>query len=328
MGETFAPLRIVALGFYLHFLAGCYSGNHPGRIGTAAPDFTVQDSDHKVTLSQYRGQIVVLNFWATWCPPCIEETPALVKMTAREKDKGVVVLAVSIDADDAAYHKFLKDYSVNMITVRDEARKASNLYGTFGWPESYIIDRQGVIRRKFIGAVDWTSPEITDYLSKLVKFPSRCRSAGCGEQIATTRRRVMAPRRGAHLWGELENGFSAGVIALAVLAAVALLSLLAGVHLSDRKPVRLPVAPSSELRSDWSADATSPPLSAAASTAIRRTSGRPPAILSPPAWKAPEPCFPMATCPGRSAPQISLPTRPPAPATGATTNLPAPSAKV
>ena len=83
------------------------------------------------------------------------------------KDKGVVVLAVSIDADDAAYHKFFKDYSVNMITVRDEARKASNLYGTFGWPESYIIDRQGVIRRKFIGAVDWTSPEITDYLSKL-----------------------------------------------------------------------------------------------------------------------------------------------------------------
>ena len=88
-------------------------------------------------------------------------------MTARMKDKGVVVLAVSIDADDAAYHRFLKDYSVNMVTVRDEARKASSLYGTFGWPESYIIDRQGIIRRKFIGPVDWTSPEITDYLSKL-----------------------------------------------------------------------------------------------------------------------------------------------------------------
>ena len=83
----------------------------------------MQDSDHKVTLSQFRGQVVVLNFWATWCPPCIEETPSLVRMQARLKDKGVVVLAVSIDADDAAYHKFLKDYSVNMVTVRDEARK-------------------------------------------------------------------------------------------------------------------------------------------------------------------------------------------------------------
>lgn len=77
------------------------------------------------------------------------------------------MLAVSIDADDAAYHKFLKDYNVNMVTVRDEAKKASSLYGTFGWPETYIVDRNGVIRRKFIGAVDWNSPEITDFLSKL-----------------------------------------------------------------------------------------------------------------------------------------------------------------
>jgi peroxiredoxin len=127
----------------------------------------VQDSDRKVTLSQFRGQVVVLNFWATWCPPCIEETPSMVRMQARLRDKGVVVVAVSIDEDDAAYHKFLKDYGVNMVTVRDQARKASSLYGTFGWPETYIIDRSGVIRRKFIGPVDWTSAEVTDYLGKL-----------------------------------------------------------------------------------------------------------------------------------------------------------------
>jgi len=127
----------------------------------------VQDSDHTITLSQFRGQVVVLNFWATWCPPCVEETPALVRMTNQMKGKGITVLAVSIDADDAAYHKFLREYNVSMVTVRDEARKASNLYGTFGWPETYIIDRSGVIRRKFIGPVQWTSPEITDYLSKL-----------------------------------------------------------------------------------------------------------------------------------------------------------------
>jgi peroxiredoxin len=148
-------------------LIGCYSGSRPARIGSNAPDFTVQDSDHKVTLSEFHGQVVVLNFWATWCPPCVEETPSLVQMQARLKTKGVVVLAVSIDDDDGAYHKFLKEYGVNMVTVRDEARKASSLYGTFGWPESYVIDRQGVIRRKFIGAVDWSSPEVVDYLSKL-----------------------------------------------------------------------------------------------------------------------------------------------------------------
>ena len=148
-------------------LSGCYSGSHPARIGSNAPDFTLQDSDHKVTLSQFRGQVVVLNFWATWCPPCIEETPSLVRMQAHLKDKGVVVLAVSIDADDAAYHKFLKEYGVNMVTVRDESKKASSLYGTFGWPETFVIDRNGVVRRKFIGAVDWMSPEVTEYLSKL-----------------------------------------------------------------------------------------------------------------------------------------------------------------
>ncbi|MGC2152466.1 MAG: TlpA disulfide reductase family protein [Terriglobales bacterium] len=162
---SLAALALLAL--LISFLAACYSGSHPGSIGTAAPDFTVQDSDHKVTLSQFRGQVVVLNFWATWCPPCVEETPSLVRLQGLLKSKGVVVLAVSIDEDDSAYHKFLKDYGVNMVTVRDPSRKASSLYGTFGWPESYIIDRQGVIRRKFIGAVDWTSPEITDYLSKL-----------------------------------------------------------------------------------------------------------------------------------------------------------------
>jgi peroxiredoxin len=155
------------LAALIGFSTGCYNGNHPARIGSNAPDFTVQDSDHTVTLSQFRGQVVVLNFWATWCPPCVAETPALVHMQNLLKNKGVTVLAVSIDADDAAYHKFLKDYSVSMVTVRDESKKASTLYGTFGWPETYIIDRNGIIRRKFIGPVEWTNPEITDYLSKL-----------------------------------------------------------------------------------------------------------------------------------------------------------------
>jgi peroxiredoxin len=148
-------------------LTGCYSGGRPSRIGANAPDFTVRDSDHTITLSQFRGQVVVLNFWGTFCPPCVEETPSMVSMQARLKNKGVVVLGVSIDEDDAAYHKFLKDFNVNMVTVRDGAQKVSSLYGTFGWPETYVIDRNGVIRRKFIGAVDWSSPEITDYLSKL-----------------------------------------------------------------------------------------------------------------------------------------------------------------
>jgi len=149
------------------FLLGCYGGSRPKHIGDTAPDFTLQDSDHKVALSDYRGQVVVLNIWASWCPPCVEETPAMIAMQQRLKAKGVTIVGVSIDEDNDAYHRFLKEHGVNFVTVRDPDRKTANLYGTFAWPETYIIDRKGVIRRKFIGAADWTSPEITEFLSNL-----------------------------------------------------------------------------------------------------------------------------------------------------------------
>ena len=148
-------------------LSGCYTGSRPPRIGSNAPDFTVQDSDRTVALNQFRGQIVVLNFWATWCPPCVEEMPSLVQMQRRMKAKGVTVVAVSIDVDENAYRQFLKQHGVDLLTVRDPGQKTPELYGTHGWPETFIIDRKGVMRRKFIGAVDWTEPEITDFLSKL-----------------------------------------------------------------------------------------------------------------------------------------------------------------
>jgi cytochrome c biogenesis protein CcmG/thiol:disulfide interchange protein DsbE len=148
-------------------LSGCYSGSRPPRIGSNAPDFTVQDSERTLSLHDFRGQVVVLNFWATWCPPCVEEMPSLVEMQRRMKDKGVTVVAVSVDVDQNAYQQFRKDHNVNLLTVRDPNQKSSNLYGTFKFPETYVIDRKGVMRRKFIGAVEWTAPEITDFLGKL-----------------------------------------------------------------------------------------------------------------------------------------------------------------
>src|SRR5215471_804715 len=157
----------LALILPLAALSACYSGSRPPRIGTAAPDFTVQDADRTVKLSDFRGQVVVLNFWATWCPPCVEEMPSLVEMQRRMKAKGITVVAVSVDVDQNAYRQFLKDHNVNLLTVRDPGQKSNNLYGTFKFPETYIIDRNGVMRRKFIGAVEWTSPEITTFLEKL-----------------------------------------------------------------------------------------------------------------------------------------------------------------
>ena len=157
----------VLLAFLTVLLAGCYRGSRPPRIGTAAPDFTVQDADRTVTLRDLHGKVVVLNFWATWCAPCVEEMPSLVQLQQRFKDKGLSVVGVSIDVDGDAYRKFLKDYKIDFVTVRDPDQKTSSLYGTFKWPETYIIDRDGIVRRKFIGPVEWSQPEIVDFLSKL-----------------------------------------------------------------------------------------------------------------------------------------------------------------
>ena len=146
---------------------GCYTGSRPQHVGSAAKDFSLQDSDRRVNLNQFRGQVLVLNFWATWCAPCLEELPSLMSMQDRLRGRGVIVLGVSIDVDQDAYHRFLKQRAVNFLTVRDPEQKVAAMYGTSGWPETYIIDRQGVMRRKFIGAVDWNSQEVVQFLSKL-----------------------------------------------------------------------------------------------------------------------------------------------------------------
>lgn len=157
----------VLIGFLTLLLSGCYSGSRPPRIGSVAPDFTLQDTDRKISLSEMRGKIVVLNFWATWCPPCVDEMPSLVQMQQKMKNRGVEVLAVSVDVDQGAYSKFLKDHKIDLLTVRDPEQKSNNLYGTFKFPETYIVDRNGVMRRKFIGPVDWSQPEVLEFLSRL-----------------------------------------------------------------------------------------------------------------------------------------------------------------
>jgi cytochrome c biogenesis protein CcmG/thiol:disulfide interchange protein DsbE len=150
----------------LALTAGCYSGSRPPHIGSTAPDFTIKDSDKTVTLSKYEGKPILLNFWATWCPPCVEEMPSLVQLQQRLKGK-VTVIAVSTDIDDDAYHRFIQTHNIDLLTVRDGDQRINTMYGTYKFPETYVIDSKGVIRRKFIGAVDWNDPEIQAYLNGL-----------------------------------------------------------------------------------------------------------------------------------------------------------------
>ncbi len=149
---------------------GCDRGTRPENIGKTAPEFVVSDGTTTVDLNKLRGKVVVLNLWASFCAPCVEELPSLLAL--QEKMPGIVVVAVSTDQDEAVYRKFLVRHQVNLTTVRDEDGRVNQLYGTQLIPETYIIDRHGVIRRKFISAQDWTGAEIMDYLAKLERSDS------------------------------------------------------------------------------------------------------------------------------------------------------------
>jgi cytochrome c biogenesis protein CcmG/thiol:disulfide interchange protein DsbE len=145
--------------------AGCDRGDHPGHIGSTAPQFVVSDGANTVDLSKLRGHIVVLNLWATWCAPCVEELPSLLEMQRRLPQ--VTVVAISMDEDESTYQRFLAQNHVNLVTLRDPSQKVNALYGTVQIPETYVIDRKGILRRKFVSAQNWTSPEIIEYLNKL-----------------------------------------------------------------------------------------------------------------------------------------------------------------
>ena len=149
----------------LALVSACDRGARPGLTGLVAPDFTVSDGTSTVHLADYRGKTVLLNFWWSQCAPCIQEMPGLIELHHDRPD--LVILAVSIDEDPDSYTRFITRRHVDLITVRDPTQSAAKLYHTEGWPETYIIDRTGIIRRKVVGDPDWSNPEIRAYLSSL-----------------------------------------------------------------------------------------------------------------------------------------------------------------
>src|SRR5262249_9211628 len=135
-------------------------------IGKSAPDFTIKDSDRTFALHDLRGRTVVLNFWSAHCAPCIAEMPSLVQLQKRMGDK-IIVVGVAVDTTNTEYHAFLQKHGIDFLTVLDSDKNSYNLYGATGYPETTIIDRKGMARRKFVMAMDWTSPELVDYLKSL-----------------------------------------------------------------------------------------------------------------------------------------------------------------
>ena len=138
-------------------------------VGDRAPSFSLATEEGAgVSLDDYKGKWVLLNFWATWCPPCVQEVPSLNQLHLDLEPKGLVVLGVSVDADKQAYQGFLDQWTIAFPTVRDPEMTVSSVYGTHKFPESYLINPEGRVVRKYVGPENWLRPEIANYLRSLL----------------------------------------------------------------------------------------------------------------------------------------------------------------
>jgi len=138
-------------------------------VGDSAPEFTVTaEGGRTVGLPNFGGKLLVLNFWATWCPPCVDETPSLSDFARRFSGQGVVVLGVSVDKDEKQYRAFLQQHRPAFLTARDPAARINADYGTFKYPETYIIDARGKVVQKIIGPADWADEKMISYVNSLL----------------------------------------------------------------------------------------------------------------------------------------------------------------
>ncbi len=165
-----SPSRAAAGFLVLAALTGCDRGSHPEQLGRPAPQFAVNDGQHALSLRDLRGQVVVLNFWASWCAPCLAEFPSLEAL--QQQLPQIKVVGIAFDEDLPTYQAYLQRRPLPFPSVLDTTGAAHTSFGTFRPPETYILDKSGTIRRKFIGAQDWTSPEIVATLQHLADEPA------------------------------------------------------------------------------------------------------------------------------------------------------------
>ncbi len=142
-----------------------------------SPDFTLPDLDgNQINLSNYRGKVVLLNFWATWCPPCRLEMPTMEKAYQKYRHKGFEVLAVSVDAGPkSAVEHFLQELGLTFQVLLDPDMETLRTFRGFSLPTTFVIDRHGVIRSRELGYRDWTDAESTKLLQRLLNEKSSVR---------------------------------------------------------------------------------------------------------------------------------------------------------
>lgn len=156
------------------FALPSYRQGEASIAGKTAEDFSLTIDGKPLRLSDYRGKVVVLNFWASYCQPCVEEAPSLNRLQQYIAPRGGTILGVSLDPESTGYEKFLQNFVVPYPTWRDPnlqdgKSKIALDYGTSLIPETYVIDRRGKIVRKLVSAQQWDSPEMLAYFDAILK---------------------------------------------------------------------------------------------------------------------------------------------------------------
>jgi cytochrome c biogenesis protein CcmG, thiol:disulfide interchange protein DsbE len=166
--KTGVALAFVA-ALIVVFVHPSYRNGSPSLHGQTAKNFDLTIDGKPAQLSSLRGKVVLLNFWASWCQPCVDEAASLDALQKKIAPLGGTVLGVSVDDDATAYGNFLKTYNVDFPTYRDPSKQIPLSYGTTMYPETYVIDRGGKIDSKIIGPQDWTSPAMMAYLESVLR---------------------------------------------------------------------------------------------------------------------------------------------------------------
>ena len=160
-------LVVIGGGTYIYF----NMPPAPVVAGDMAPDFTLEDTKgNMVTLSALRGKVVMVNFWATWCPPCKEEMPSMERLNKFMADEEFVMLAINADDNGReVVPDFLKKNPHDFTVLYDDQGAVKQSYGVYKMPESFIINKDGTIVEKVVGAIDWSSPKTVAYIKNLIK---------------------------------------------------------------------------------------------------------------------------------------------------------------
>ncbi|HEY8852198.1 MAG TPA: TlpA disulfide reductase family protein [Gemmatimonadaceae bacterium] len=155
----------------------------PVELGTKAPDFkalTLDSIPREKRLADYRGQVLMINVWATWCLPCRVEMPSIEALNKAYAPKGLKIVAVSIDdpGTDSTIRAFVKQYGLTSEVLHDAQGRISDSYDITGYPETFIVGRDGIIRKKLMSASDWNSPEARALVDRLLSEESESSSRG------------------------------------------------------------------------------------------------------------------------------------------------------